>query len=185
MAAYRILGSALISAALPCYAPVNSLFHSCKFPVLTSQGIGLKIVRKQCFDRCQSVRLALFRTNFPVNSHRTGKCNRLVRSWSRLWERASTASEKQARIRPVALARDLVVADLVAAGLLERQLPLRAGTVILIVSPDLPGKPVNIASTRFGTSFCRLSVRERALAFPSNSDALSALRRILRSSSLT
>jgi len=57
--------------------------------------------------------------------------------------------------------------------------------VILIVSPDVPGKPVNIASTRLGTTLVSASVRERALALPSNSEALSVLRRMAMSSSLT
>ena len=50
------------------------------------------------------------------------------------------------------------------------------GTVIFTVSPERPGKLVNIASTRFGTSTGRSSVRERACAVPSNSDWPSAVR---------
>jgi transporter family-2 protein len=51
-------------------------------------------------------------------------------------------------------------------------------TVMRTVSPELPGKPVNIASTRFGTSTGRSSERDRAWASPSNSDWPSAVRRM-------
>ena len=49
----------------------------------------------------------------------------------------------------------------------------REGTVMRTVSPLRPGKLVNIASTRFGTSVPSSSVCERAIARPSNSGALS------------
>ena len=55
---------------------------------------------------------------------------------------------------------------------------LRAGTVIFTVLPFSPGKLVNIASIRFGTSRGSSFERLRARAWPSNSDWPSLARRM-------
>ena len=57
-------------------------------------------------------------------------------------------------------------------------------TVIRTRSPELPGKPVNIASTRLGTIVCRLLSRDCASACPSNSRDPSAARLICKFSPL-
>lgn len=41
-------------------------------------------------------------------------------------------------------------------------------TEMRLVSPERPGKSVNIASTRFGTRYCNRFEVDRASALPSN-----------------
>jgi hypothetical protein len=53
--------------------------------------------------------------------------------------------------------------------------------VIFMVSPLRPGNPVNIASTRLGTTTSSRLVVERAWARPSNSGALVPAARMWRS----